>query len=91
MLTMVFPFDISDQINSSFWRQVQYQEWTGRWIVWDNDRAKAEQLKQMYPTAYVYLYDREHDTYTRYTIDLLIPKQTMHNGRFVEQFEKQTV
>lgn len=84
---MVFPFDISDQINSSFWRQVEYQHWTGRWIVWDGDRSKAEQLKQMMPYAYVFLYDRATDTYTRFTIDYLVPKMTMKNGRFIEEFE----
>jgi len=83
----VFPFDISDQINSMFFRQVEYQPWTGRWIIWDNDRTKAEQLKQMMPHAYVFLYDRTADTYTRFTIDYLVPKMTMKNGRFVEEFE----
>lgn len=86
-----FPLNIGSEINKTFNIQVQYQEWTGRWIVWDNDRAKAEQLKQMMPHAYVFLYDREHDTYTRYTIDLLVPKMTIHNGVFVEEFEKWTV
>jgi len=87
----VFPFDIGSQINKEFFVQVEYQPWTGRWIIWDNDRSKAEQLKQMMPHAYIFLYDREHDTYTRYTVDLLIPKMTMQNGRFIEEYEKQTV
>jgi len=84
---MVFPLDIGTQINKEFFRQVWYQPWCGRWVVWDGDRAKAEQLKQMMPHAYVFLYDKEHDTYTRYTTDILVPKMTIHNGQFVEEFE----
>jgi hypothetical protein len=88
---MVFPLDIGSEINKSFFRQVEYQAWTGRWVVWDNDRGKAESLKQMMPYAYVFLYDAAKQIYTRYTIDVLVPKMTIHNGQFVEEFEQWTV
>jgi hypothetical protein len=87
----VFPFDIGEQINNCFFRQVVYDYPTGRWIVLDNDRGKAEQLKQMMPTVPVFLYNKTTNTYTRFTIDLLIPKMTMKDGHFVEEFVIQTV
>lgn len=90
-MILPFPFDIGEEINKSFFRQVIYEPWAGRWVIMDGDRAKAEQLKQMMPYAYVFLFDKETQVYTRFTIDVMVPKMTMHNGQFVEEFEKWTV
>ena len=60
-----------------------------RYVVWDGDESKAEQLKQLYPYMPVYLYDSESGEYTRYTIEIKHRKPHMKNGRLL--YSEQTV
>ena len=87
----IFPFNIGTEINKDFFRQVNYEPWNGCWVVNDGDVTKAEQLKQMMPHAYVLIRDPVTNTYTRYTIKLLVPNMKIKDGAFVEEFETWTV
>lgn len=53
------------------------------WICWGNDENTALEIKRLYPDETVFLYDRNKGTYTRFTIEIKIPKPIISNGRLV--------
>lgn len=66
---------------------VSYQQEKGRWVVWDGDNGKAEQLKNFDPYLIVYLYDKETETYTRYTKIVKHQKPHMRHGKLTYEEE----
>ncbi len=66
---------------------VSFENKNDRWVVWDGDASKAEQLKNLDPYAIVVLYDRETETYTRYTTTVKHQKPTMKNGQLTYEEE----
>ena len=66
---------------------VTYQHEHGRWVIWDNDSSKAEQLKNYDPYLIVYLYDKDTETYTRYTKTIKHQKPHMKHGKLTYEEE----
>lgn len=53
------------------------------WVCWDNNSSSAQEIKRLHPTETVLLYDREKGTYTRFLIEITVPKPIIHNGKLV--------
>lgn len=53
------------------------------WVIYNNSVSEALEVKRLYPTETVFLFDRNKGTYTRFTIEIKIPKPIIHNGKLV--------
>lgn len=60
-----------------------YEEQLDAWVCWDNKTSTAQDVKRLYPEETVFLFDRDKGTYTRFTIEIKIPKPIIVNGRLV--------
>ena len=52
-------------------------------ICWDGKSSTAQEVKNLHPEDTVFLFDREKQSYTRFTIEIKIPKPIIHNGKLV--------
>ena len=53
------------------------------YVCWDNKSSTAQEVKRLFPDETVLLFNREKGTYTRFYIEITIPKPIIHNGRLV--------
>ena len=60
-----------------------YEPQLDAWVCYDNKESTAQEVKQLYPDDTVFLFDRDKGTYTRFTIEIKIPKPIIHNGKLV--------